>query len=156
MREKAHALMKKALDLQLSGQLESAISLYKESIETFPTAEAFTYLGWSHGVRGELDKAIAYCHKAIETDPDFGNPYNDIGAYLVEMGQDYEALTWFYRAMSAPRYDCPFFPHVNMARVYENHSHLGKALLHYQRALELKPDYEVARLGLARVMASMN
>ena len=36
---------------------------------------------------GKLDEAIEECYKAIDRDPDFGNPYNDIGAYLIEKGQ---------------------------------------------------------------------
>jgi hypothetical protein len=35
---------------------------------------------------GLTDDAITECHHAIEVDPDFGNPYNDIGAYLIEQG----------------------------------------------------------------------
>ena len=36
---------------------------------------------------GQLDEAIEECHRAIRTDPDFGNPYNDIGAYLIELNR---------------------------------------------------------------------
>jgi len=32
------------------------------------------------------------CKLAIGLDPDFGNPYNDIGAYLIELGQFDEAI----------------------------------------------------------------
>lgn len=35
-------------------------------------------------MRKELEEAIAECHKAIALDLDFGNPYNDIGVYLIE------------------------------------------------------------------------
>jgi Tfp pilus assembly protein PilF len=52
---------------------------------------------------GRLDDAIAECHKAIETDPSFGNPYNDIGAYLMQKGKVDEAIPWFLRALDAPR-----------------------------------------------------
>ena len=31
--------------------------------------------------------AIADCHRAIDLDPEYGNPYNDIGAYYLELGQ---------------------------------------------------------------------
>jgi tetratricopeptide (TPR) repeat protein len=36
--------------------------------------------------RAGRDDAIAECKKAVELDPDLGNPYNDIGAYLIEKG----------------------------------------------------------------------
>ncbi|MBI4542990.1 MAG: hypothetical protein HY705_08170 [Gemmatimonadetes bacterium] len=34
-----------------------------------------------------LDEAIAECKRAIACDPGFGNPYNDIGVYVMEMGR---------------------------------------------------------------------
>jgi len=36
--------------------------------------------------QGKLEDAIAECQRAIKIDPDFGNPYNDIGAYMIEQG----------------------------------------------------------------------
>ena len=68
---------------------------------------------------GRLDDAIEECHKAIAQDPDFGNPYNDIGAYLIEKGELDEAIVWFQKALQARRYESPAFPHLNLGRVYE-------------------------------------
>jgi tetratricopeptide (TPR) repeat protein len=67
----------------MDGDLERAVELYTKSIELSPTAEAYTFRGWAYSHMGRTDDAIAECHKAIEVDPDFGNPYNDIGAYLI-------------------------------------------------------------------------
>ena len=53
-------------------------------------------------VPGRLEEAIEECHKAIAVDPTFGNPYNDIGAYLIEMGRLDEAIPWLERA-TGPR-----------------------------------------------------
>ena len=39
---------------------------------------------------GKVDQAIDECKKAIRIDPTYGNPYNDIGAYLIERG-DHDA-----------------------------------------------------------------
>ena len=33
------------------------------------------------------EEAIAECEKAIALDPDYGNPCNDIGVYLIELGR---------------------------------------------------------------------
>ena len=51
----------------------------------YPTAEAYTFLGWTYHFQGRIEDAIAECKRAIEVDPEFGNPYNDIGAYLIEL-----------------------------------------------------------------------
>ena len=71
---------------QRNGELEEAIELYKKSIAILPTAVAHTFLGWTYSFQSRYDDAIAECHRAIAIDPDFGNPYNDIGAYLIEKG----------------------------------------------------------------------
>ena len=51
-------------------------------------------------------------------DPDFGNPYNDIGAYLIQMGRLDEAIPWLEKATRAPRYEAPHFPRFNLGRAY--------------------------------------
>ena len=103
----------------MNGELDEAVELYKKSIESYPTAEAYTFLGWTYSFMGRLDDAIAECHKAIEVDPTFGNPYNDIGAYLLQKGEVDEAIPWFQRALEAPRYESYCFPHMNLGRAYE-------------------------------------
>jgi hypothetical protein len=51
--------------------------------------------------------------QAIKVDPEFGNPYNDIGAYLIEQEKWDEAIPWFQKAMAAPRYEARCYPHFN-------------------------------------------
>src|SRR6266404_1140373 len=80
-------LFQRAYMLQMEGELDRAAELYRESIDLCPTAEAYTFLGWTYRFQGRLNDAIAECMKAIEVDPSFGNPYNDIGAYLIEQGK---------------------------------------------------------------------
>ena len=81
----AAEFFQKAYAYQMEGDLDTAIELYSQSIAAFPTAEAYTFRGWTYSFKGDLQRAIQECHKAIETDPAFGNPYNDIGAYLIEL-----------------------------------------------------------------------
>jgi len=56
--------------------------------------EAHTFLGWTYHFQGRIEEAIAECKLAIGLDPEFGNPYNDIGAYLIELGRFEEAIPW--------------------------------------------------------------
>jgi tetratricopeptide (TPR) repeat protein len=93
-KEFARELLRKAYQLQMRGELEAAIDLYKQSIALHPTAEAHTFLGWTYRFQGRLEEAIEECRRAIEVDPAFGNPYNDIGAYLIELGRAAEAIPW--------------------------------------------------------------
>ena len=87
-------LWRQAYQQQMKGELDRAIELYQESIRICPTAEAHTFLGWTYSFQGRLDEATQECFRAIELDPDFGNPYNDIGVYLMQQGRLDEAIQW--------------------------------------------------------------
>lgn len=149
-------LFQQAYERQMKGHLEEATTLYKRSIDIHPTAEAYTFLGWTYSFMGKLDEAIEECHRAIEVDPDFGNPYNDIGAYLIEKGEFDEAIPWFERAMKAKRYESPAFPHLNLGRVHERKGRWNEALDCYKHALTLNPNYALAKRALGRLISMLN
>lgn len=137
---KAMELVKRAMDHQMAGELEDSIRLYKESIALCPTADAHTYLGWAYSFQGKLDDAIAQCEIAIQLDPEFGNPYNDIGVYLMQQQQLDEAIPWLEKEKLAKRYEPRHFPHLNLGRVYVAKGMLQKALEEFRAALRLNPD----------------
>jgi len=92
--ELAQDFFEKAYHLQMNGHLDKAIHFYKRSIEFCPTAKAYTFLGWSLSLKGLYNEAIEHCKIAIEIDPALGNPYNDIGAYLLQQKKIDEAIPW--------------------------------------------------------------
>jgi tetratricopeptide (TPR) repeat protein len=146
----------KAYSLQMAGNLEEAIAEYHNSIDLFPTAEAHTFLGWTYSVQGRYEDAIAECYQAIKIDPHFGNPYNDIGAYLIEQGRYKEAVPWFQKAIKAKRYDSYCYPHYNLGRVYEHEGNWKKALESYQMSLSANSDYTLALKARNRLRALFN
>jgi Tfp pilus assembly protein PilF len=152
----AMKLFRDAYQHQMRGELEEAIALYTRSIELFPTAEGYTFRGWTYSFQGRIEEAIAECKKAIEVDPTFGNPYNDIGAYLVEQGRLDEAIPWFERALEAPRYESYCFPHFNLGRVYERKRMMARALESYRKALEENPRHLGARQAVGRLRGMFN
>jgi Tfp pilus assembly protein PilF len=156
MNDDAQEYLRRAYEAQMAGELDRAVTLYKKSIELGPTAEAHTFLGWTYSFQRKFRDAIAECRRAIEVDPDFGNPYNDIGAYLIELGRWEESIPWFEKAIEAPRYEPRHFPHFNLARVYIRCYEYGKALNHLRRALELEPRYGSAQRELDKILVRMN
>jgi Tfp pilus assembly protein PilF len=152
----AQELVQQAYELQRAKQYEQAISLYKQSIEVYPTAEAHTFLGWAYSFQERLDEAIEECHRAIEVDPDFGNPYNDIGVYLMQKGRFDEALPWLEKAKQAPRYDPRHFPYLNSGRIFMAQGDWFKALKEFEQAVELMPDDQGARQALAELRGRLN
>lgn len=141
---------------QMDGDLHEAIRYYRISLDYQPTAEAYTFLGWAYSQQDRLDEAIDQCMKAIEADPDFGNPYNDIGAYLLQKGKGKMAVEWFKKALDAPRYESYCFPHFNLGRVYRMRGHFREARDHFRKALEEQPEFEDAEDALQQVMSRWN
>jgi tetratricopeptide (TPR) repeat protein len=135
------------------GRYQEAIQLYKKSLEVQPTAEAYTYLGWTYGNMGDFKRAIEEAEKAIRTDPDFGNPYNDIGVYLIEQGKEDEAVPYLEKAKRAKRYCCHQFPYFNMGRIYLKKKMYDKAREEFKRSLEIDPDYIPAAEALELLRA---
>ena len=146
--EKANLLWKKGYYLHTIGEYEKAIRLFSESIDLYPTAEAYTFRGWSLSMLGRLDEAIAECKVAIELDPEYGNPYNDIGVYLIDLGQPDEAIPWLKKAMQAKRYCCYQYPHFNLGRVLLMKGRVSEAKQSFTRALMHDPDYMPPRMLL--------
>src|SRR3989344_5800398 len=104
------------------------------------------YEAQTHGDLGE----------AIDLDPDFGNPYNDIGAYFIELGKFDDAIPFLEKATKASRYDTYCFPHYNLGRVWEKKGMIIKAKQAFQRALEENPEYMLAVESLERLKYALN
>src|SRR5262245_29938232 len=145
--ERAIELIGQAMQHQMAQEFDKAIRLYKESIALYPTADAHTYLGWAYSFLGRLNEAIAQCEIAIQLDPEFGNPYNDIGVYLMQQERLDDAIPWLERAKSAKRYEPRHFPHINLGRIYLTKGMLQKALEEFRGAIKIHPgDNELAQL----------
>ena len=153
---RAWEVLQDAYQAQMEGDYDRAVELYQSSLELFPTAEAHTFLGWTYHFQGKLEEAIAECKRAIEIDPEFGNPYNDIGAYLIEMGRFEEAIPWLERATEARRYEPRHFPHYNLGRAYLGKEMYARAMRCFQEALQVEPRYSQARQALESLRRMVN
>ena len=156
IRLEAQELWQMAYRYQQAGDFDIAIDFYRRSIEICPTAEAYTFLAWSYSCQERFEEAIEACKAAIELDPDFGNPYNDLGAYLIEKGELDEAIPYLEKATAAERYDAYHYPHCNLGRVYMLKGMLRKAREELTQALAIAPEYAPAEEMLARVERMLN
>jgi Tfp pilus assembly protein PilF len=154
--KQAWSLFQEAYRVQMDGDYDRAVELYKGSLDLFPTAEAHTFLGWTYHFQGKVDQAISECKRAIAVDPDFGNPYNDIGSYLIGQGKYDEAIPWLERALSAPRYEPRHFPHFNLGRAYIAKANFSRARKHFDEALRLEPNYTLARHAIENLRRLVN
>ncbi len=155
-KQRALELWNEGVRYHMQGDFERAIALYTRSIEVCPTAEAYTFRGWAYNFLGRVDDAILECRKAIEVDPAFGNPYNDIGAYLIAKGEFDDAIPWLEQAQRAPRYEPRHFPYMNLGRLYAVKGMVFQAIREFEQALEIQPGEPVCEAFLARLRGMLN
>ncbi len=155
-RAEAAEFFRQAFEMQSSGEYARALELYTRSIVAYPTAEAYTFRGWTYSFVHDYNSAIEDCRRAIQVDPEFGNPYNDIGAYLIEQGKWDEAIPWFEKAIAAQRYEARHYPHFNLGRVYEHRRQWEKAKRCYAQAYAVEKRYVTALIAFRRVSSAFN
>jgi len=154
--ERARELWELGTKRLSDGQVEDALELFEQSIAVKPTAEGHTFRGWALSYLGRLDEATEECKQAIQLDPDFGNPYNDIGVYLMQKGQLDQAMPWLEQAKLAKRYEPRHFPYSNLGSIYECKGLWREAMREYKGALHYEPHHQPALKGVARLLAQMN
>jgi Tfp pilus assembly protein PilF len=155
-RERARDLWELGVQQLMSGHIRAAVDSFNRSLAIHPTAEGYTYRGWAISFLGRLDEAIEDCKRAIGVDPEFGNPYNDIGVYLMQMGSLDEAIPWLEKAKSARRYDPKHFPFLNLGNIFMAKGDQMRALEEYVKALDIDPENEVALKAIAGMDLQVN
>lgn len=149
-------LLQRANQAHLNGLERKALRLCLASLRCHPTAEAYTQLGWMYSLKGDLETAIALCQRAIITDPTLGNPYADLGAYLVELSRYDEARNCLSKALMARRYASLTGVHYNLGRIYEHVGEETKALAAYRQALALAPTDPTIQETCLRLLCRRN
>jgi Tfp pilus assembly protein PilF len=152
----AQRLLDEGFRKQKQGELDEAMRLYRSSLSYHQTAEAHTYIGWIYGQQGDLQAAINHCKQAIAVDPTLGNPYNDIGAYLIRLRRLEEAENWLYQAIEAPRYDNRAYPYMNLGRIAMARNDFWLALKMFKRAYEVDPGHLPALQARQELLGRMN
>ena len=145
-----------AFEAQMRGDYDRAVELYRDSLALNPTAEAHTFLGWTYHFQGKIQAAIEECKLAIQLDPDFGNPYNDIGAYLIDLERYDEAIPWLEQATTAKRYEPRHFPYFNLGRAYLAKGSINRARELFLKSLEIEPRYTLARQAIEKLRRMVN
>lgn len=146
----------KAYRLHLSGKIKEAIKAYRKSLSYFPTAKTYTHLGWALSLEKRYEEAIEKCKIAIELDPDYGNPYNDIGTYLIALNKYDEAIYWLQKALDAKDYSTKYIPLFHLGKIYEQKGFYFTALKYYSDSLEQNSEFEPAKIAYFKLVAMMN
>lgn len=134
--EKSKRLLNEGLALVNELKFDLAYEKFSESHKLIGNADALTYKAWMLSIKGDSKTAMDLCLQAIELDPDFGNPYNDIGTILRVQNKSEEAIPWFEKAIKAKRYEPRQFPHINLANIYLERNDLDLAIKQFKMALK--------------------
>ena len=150
--ERAQAAARQARVQRDLGDVDLAGYLYAHSLEWAETAEARTGLAWTFAYAGKLERAARECRRAILVDPDDGRASNDLGVYLMQQGEDEQALVCLEQAASAPVNPDRHFPWYNMGRIHERAQDRLRAAACYREALKVQPEFEAGLRALDRVL----
>ena len=97
------------------------------------------YLGWAYSFVGRLDEDCPMRDRHPAR-PQFGNPYNDIGVYLMQQQRFDDAIPWLEQAKSATRYEPRHFPFINLGRIHPDQRDDSKSVEEFGGALKIIPD----------------
>ncbi|MEM7247583.1 MAG: tetratricopeptide repeat protein [Acidobacteriota bacterium] len=138
-RRRSAEWLERGHDRVASGDPGGALNCFSKAAGFEESADALTYQGWMHALLGNEVQAEQLCLRAIELDPEFGNPYNDIGTLHVRRDNVEMAIQYFEKAKQAKRYEPRHFPYINLGRLYRRLGMLERSLREFEGALVHDP-----------------
>ena len=126
--------------LQRLGILRVAAEHHGTSYLLSPSPEAACYLGMTFS--SEEDDGLAWQRKAIETNPNYGGSWNEIGESLLQRGEAERAIEWFRGAINSMNYCERGAAWANLARAHLELGQSTSALFAAQEASSLMPEEE--------------
>jgi len=136
-------------------QILRAKEHFTKAINLIETSEALTLLAWVQSVLGFTEEAKKLCLKAIELDPGYGPPYNDLGMFFMEEGFFEESLKWFEKAKKSINYQNREYPYINSGRAYMKVKKYDQALKELQMALTLVPTHQALHKTVERLIRKL-
>lgn len=136
-------------------EYNQAMGIFEKARNYLETAEVLGLIAWTYGLKDEKEKAKSFCLKAINKDPNYGPPYNDLGSYLLAEGEIEESIKWFELAKKALNYQNREYPYINCGRAYMAKREISKALDEFGMALTLAPQHEDLHLTIKRLKQTL-
>ncbi|MCF8241725.1 MAG: tetratricopeptide repeat protein [Melioribacteraceae bacterium] len=152
----AQDLIQKAITLNEDGKIDEAIENMRTSIEIYPTARAYIYLGRLFAMKGEFEKAITECKSAIYLDGKNTDAYSDIGSYNIELRNYEESLFWLFEALEDEHYAKRFRIYYSLGKAFEKLGRWYEAIEYYDEAVKLNQSFHHARIKRMRLTAQLN
>jgi len=126
--------------LQRLGILRVAAEHHGSSFQLSPSPEAACYLGMTFSE--DEEDGLAWQRRAIETNPDYGGSWNEVGEALLQRGEAERAIEWFRGAINSVNYCERGAAWANLARAHLEMGRTTSALFAAQEAAALMPNEE--------------
>lgn len=133
------------------GDLDAAISIYREAIRLKPDVDLHFFLADVHKKKGQDAEAVAVYKRIISLRPDNATAHLYLGKTYEDMGQ-WDEATAFYEEAIRLKPDLAE-AHRTLGMAYEKKGHSDKAIASYKAAIHHKPDLAEANYHLGVVYA---
>jgi superkiller protein 3 len=142
------ARIPQAIALQHLNRFDEAISLLQLTFEEADASakcksQCQRQLGQTFEKMGSFDDARRASEEAHRLDPNSTIPMIYRGVLELRVGEFATARDWLNRALECPEGDFDE-AHFNIGKTYLCEGNYSKAIEHYQKAITLDPNYEIA------------
>lgn len=97
-------------------------------------AREYRFQGYQLQRMGDMENALGFYQKAIEIDPSYAPPYNDLGVIYEAGGSAERAEQAYLRAIKIDPYFLSAYS--NLALLYENQRDLNKAVMYWKKRVD--------------------
>jgi protein O-GlcNAc transferase len=134
---------------EISEQVSQLNVPNNEQVANFQEVEHYKSLAEDCLVKGKIKEAIAACHLAIKSRPDYIHAYVTLGNALQAGGKIEAAIRSYSQALELR----PNFAEVraNIGSMYFKMGRLSEAIAHYEEAIALSPNLAGAHWNLGKV-----
>ncbi|HBH06856.1 MAG TPA: hypothetical protein DDX92_09680 [Flavobacteriales bacterium] len=128
-----------------------APEFFKNAIRVRPeSTEAMYALAMHYQNREKLSEAITWYDELLEIDPQYKDAWFNIGyLYMIYGANPDSSIFYFDKVIALDKLD--YRAHYNKGLYYEQSGQSARAREQYEKALEIKPDYDLAARGLNRL-----
>lgn len=149
----ANALYNKGTLLYQLGKQTEAIEAFQQTIAVQPDhVHALVNMGQHTSENGQYQESLSYLERALQKDPKHSKGLRMRGMILHMTSRLEEAEKSYILSLenSEPNAET----HTLLGNVYRDLHNEGKALEHYEKALELEPDNDIAKQNIQRIEGS--
>ncbi len=115
------------------------------------TATSWNNLGSSYAQQKQWQKAIVCYQKSLKLEPNFAKSYRNLAKVYSNLGEESQAVLLWYEALAIDRNGAKPEEYFTLAKKLVQHQQVHKAIACLHRTIELKPDFEQARLALNKL-----